>query len=1225
MPDEIDKPGEYSEPVSDVPASGARPALREGMTLAGRFDVAEKLGAGGMGHVFAAFDRVRETRVAIKVLGKRTPRAIGELKREFRAASELVHPNLVGLHQLFCDDGEWMFSMDLVEGVDLAVLRRRERGLPEPLLRHLFRQLATALSVLHQAGTLHGDLKPSNFLIVADGHQVKLLDFGLSRAIGSEERRPGGTPGYMAPEQSVGDTLTEAADWYSFGVVLYEALTGTLPYRVRLETQLAAAPADLRDLCLRLLRFAATDRAPGAEVIRVLGATRPTDTPAVGPRSRRGLVNRHVELGALQSVMREARAGRSAIVLMHGPSGIGKTALVERFVEEACAAGARLLASRCRERESMGYKAVDGLVDDIVRVFDGLDASAAADLVPDGIEDLTLLFPALNAADAVERAPKKLVETLDQTLVRQRAIAVFHELFKRLAAREPVIVWMDDLQWSDPESALLLAPLLRVSEPLPLLFIGTYRTMQHGRGPLLDALLGDKAAYPAPVELLLEPLSPADSERLALESIPADEPDAPGRARTIARDAGGHPLFIAELAHATRGLSASPADAGPSTLLDLVRARIASLPPDARELLELTAVAGVPLSRGVLRRARRLDPASTERALDLLRACRLARSHGPDEDDVIDMHHDRIREIVAEHVDDRSRRAYHVALARVLEADPETKPDVLAAHYQASGDARRAGRFWLAAADLAMRALAFEHAADLFTKGLATAELGPDERRALQIRQAEALAHAGRGPAAAATYLAAAASCPRDQALELRRLAAEQLLLCGHLDHGLRVIDEVLRSLGLEAGYDGRSLLAVLKGRVLVRLRGLRHLPRTESQLAPEDLARLDASWTLACSLSLIDPMRGAAFQSTHMLLALKAGEPRRLLRALTLEVSYAATPGIGSERRATQVLDVANALVRNQSDYAALALLSLARGVSAHLQGQLESALTHCEEALSLLGERCVGAVWETMSAQRFAIAALFFLGRLRRLGEFAAPLLTAAEGTGNLYATLCFRTGYSTVAWLARDRVDEARRQLDRAREELKETGGAPLLECNVVIGATFLDLYTGDAERALARVRASWPMLRASRLLDISVLRVQVTHLLAGALAQAATNTDDRESGPRRREVRQWARRMRTSPIQRARPLADLLEAGIDRHEGDIHAAERRLRRSIAAFDSLGMRLFAAAARARLGELTPGEAGEDLTRRGYAEVRSEGVVDPHRIVGILAPGFGPSPAGR
>ncbi len=103
------------------------------------------------------------------MLGVLTPHSIVALKREFRVAAELVHPNLVRLYELFSDGDEWFFAMELLDGVTLGRLLAARPGDEVPLIRHVFKQLVRALSELHQNGTVHGDLKPSNFLIVGPG------------------------------------------------------------------------------------------------------------------------------------------------------------------------------------------------------------------------------------------------------------------------------------------------------------------------------------------------------------------------------------------------------------------------------------------------------------------------------------------------------------------------------------------------------------------------------------------------------------------------------------------------------------------------------------------------------------------------------------------------------------------------------------------------------------------------------------------------------------------------------------------------------------------------------------------------------------------------------------------------------------------------------------------------------------------------------------------------
>ena len=1207
---------------SGVERAAEHRGVTTGAVLVERFEIEQKLGEGGMGHVFAAFDRERKARVAVKFLGRLTPQSISQMKREFRTASELVHPNLVRLHELFSDGVEWFFSMELVVGTTLTKLFPEPRRGSERL-RSIFFQLADALSELHRAGTIHGDLKPSNF-IIAEGDRVVLLDFGLSRPLGlSPHGEFAGTPAYMAPEQAMGEALTEAADWYSFGVVLYEALTGELPLRKPSSVRLKPAPEDLAALCLRLLSIQISAR-PGADAILALlgsGVSEPGRYSTAPPPSRRPMLfGRMTELSALRGALSRTEQGASELVLVHGPSGIGKTALVEHFVAHARSEGATVLVGKCRERESMGYKAVDGLIDDLVALIDGATDEEAAALLPEDVGALTILFPGLRAASALERAATGQLLSLDQAVVRQRAVEAFRTLLKAIRARGKLVIWIDDLQWSDRESALLLGRAMGGADPVPFLLVGSYRDDAAVMAPLLSALLADPAlAMPPPTEVAICPLDPHDAERLALELLPAAVEGARAVAGRIAREAAGHPLFIAELSYASREPSVSPRIAG--SLVDLVAQRVAALPENARTLLETAAVAGTPLTQGVLRETQALAPAEAQEAIDVLRANRLARSTGLREDDTVDIHHDRIREIVVVGLSDADRRRHHLALARALGARPETKPEVLANHYQGAGDVERANRYWLAAADQAVRALAFEYAAELYERVAEQVGLTAIERREIRIRRAEALAYAGKGPAAANVYLATAPACLRGQALELRRLGAEQLLLSGHLAHGLGIIEQVLDETGLRRSRGGRrALLSIAAGRAMVRLRGLGHRARGEREIPREELVRVDAAWTISCSLSVVDFVRGAEFQTKHLLLALRAGEPRRVLRALTLEVAYAATSGVGSERRTARLLAIAEQLAQGTGDDGAIGLLCVSRGIAAYLQERLEDAVTHFEEALSIFTTRSSGAVWEMLTVQRFLNASLFFLGRMRLLAETVPRQLAEAEGKGNIYASMCFRTAYSWPAWLSSGNVDEARRQLAKARQEWPTTE-YQLAHANMLVGDTHVDFYAGDDQRPILRIREEWPRIEASQILRIAILRVQLRQLRAAAAVAAAAAEDARGNATvareLRKEARKYAKLVARERVRRAAPMAALIHAALDRAEGDVASARRHLEDAVAGFERQGLRLFAAAARVRLGELTPGAEGVRLSSDGLDAFRAEGIIDPRRMVAMLSPG--------
>jgi hypothetical protein len=588
----------------------------------------------------------------------------------------------------------------------------------------------------------------------------------------------------------------------------------------------------------------------------------------------------------------------------------------------------------------------------------------------------------------------------------------------------------------------------------------------------------------------------------------------------------------------------------------------------------------------------------------------------------VDVRHDRLRELVSRNIDDDTRRRHHLALAAVFEAR-EGKPEVIATHYQGAGELPRAARYWLAAADDSAKALTFHKAADFYNRALKRAQLEPAERRRVELRRAEMLAYAGEGGLAAQLYLTIAHGVSREEAIELRRRAAEQLLLSGRIQEGLRVIEEVLRATRLPRTRSGkRAIPSLVVGRVRLRLRGLRYRLRAEADLPREELARLDVAWTIACSMGFVDYIRGADFQNRHLLLALRAGEPRRLMRALALEALNAAAPARGSRRRTDLLLRVSESLVDKTPDRDnALGLLSLARGVAAYLHSDTKQAVIHCNEAVETLAARCAGAVWERVTAQRFLIAALFNSGQLGRLSEVVPPLLAEAEGTANLYAKQFFRGGYSVATWLVRDDVAEARRQLALAADEWRsETYQLP--EYNRLVGQTYIDLYDGEPERAAAAMHHHWRHVEEAQLLRIAIVRVQMWHLRAAASVAAAAAAACRGEVIAAEHFRNDARKsvavLRRDPLRRAHPLAALVDAAISLADGRRREAQAKLEHAAESFDEQGMLLYAAAARLRMGEVSRTDVGRDLAARARERFVAQKILDPAKMCTMLAPGF-------
>jgi serine/threonine-protein kinase len=220
--------------------------MEDRQRLNNRYQLLETLGRGGMARVYRARDLMLERYVAVKILREDhllDPTFQDRFRLEARAAANLSHPNIVTVHDFGLDDGKLFIVMEYVPGTDLKTLiQRRGRFTPEEALP-LVIQACAGIGYAHRAGLVHCDVKPQNMLVTPD-QRLKVADFGISRALASI--RPGertdvvwGSPQYFSPEQASGAVPSPASDVYSLGVVLYEMLTGSLPFDATTATKLA--------------------------------------------------------------------------------------------------------------------------------------------------------------------------------------------------------------------------------------------------------------------------------------------------------------------------------------------------------------------------------------------------------------------------------------------------------------------------------------------------------------------------------------------------------------------------------------------------------------------------------------------------------------------------------------------------------------------------------------------------------------------------------------------------------------------------------------------------------------------------------------------------------------------------------------------------------------------------------------------------------------------------
>ena len=276
-----------AEPLSSLnstlrgDATQIAPARPDESLYAGRYRLEGLVGRGGMGAVYRAVDVLVGDVVALKILDGVTPQQLEWFRREVRLARKISHPNVARTHDMGEHGGAAYLSMEFVEGGTLQeLLRQHPRGLDAARAARIALAVCEALAAAHAAGVVHRDLKPANVLLEAEG-RVVLTDFGIARSLDDDGRRTLGllgTPLYMAPEQVAGRSIDARADLYAVGIVLFEMLTGALPFTG--DNAMSAALARLQDPPRDVLSLRPDAPAPLAQLIHHCLALEPEHRPA---------------------------------------------------------------------------------------------------------------------------------------------------------------------------------------------------------------------------------------------------------------------------------------------------------------------------------------------------------------------------------------------------------------------------------------------------------------------------------------------------------------------------------------------------------------------------------------------------------------------------------------------------------------------------------------------------------------------------------------------------------------------------------------------------------------------------------------------------------------------------------------------------------------------------------------------------------------------------------
>ncbi len=728
------------------------------------YKILEKLGEGGMGVVYKAEDSKLDRLVAIKFLPDHISLNIEEKERfiiEAKAAAALNHPNITTIYSIEEVDNEYFIVMEYIDGIELKD-KIQSNGLSVNNVLILAPQIAEALNAAHKKGIIHRDIKSQNIMINSIGN-VKIMDFGLARMGNSSQLTKDhsitGTVAYMSPEQAKGENADNRTDIFSFGIVLYEMLTGTVPFKGDYEQavlySLLNEEADLEELhkksvpvplinliekCLRKNRnerynsfeeiINEINKIPisGSQNIDVENEIDENNNllKSFKPQDVNTFSGRDEQIKLLCSKIEECKKGFGSTVIISGEPGIGKTQLISKVINLYDPDLITFLYGRCVFNNEGGVpyqpfvssvknnlvKTNEYFISTLLRLSEKHNLNISS--------RLSLIKSFLNFSGDFSKSIMHKDQLWEAVL----------SLFTLVAVEKPLVLILDDLQWCDKTSLGLFTFLVRNIKNLPIMIIGMHRSLQISdeNSDLID-IIRQLRIEDMVVKIDLTRLNKNDSQNIIVKLLEENSVNKK-IVDEIYKQSEGNPLFIYEFTRLLRERKTIELNdkgewvynkdfsenAVSDKIQDVIKQRVDRLDNESKEILQFASCQGEYFQSAVLIECLKLDKI---RLLKLLQRLENDNNIINYENKNYKFDHILIRDILYESIIPELREEYHNMIAQWLINNYKNKVEYassVAHHLLASDNEKDAVSYLLTAAIRAKELYAAEEAISFYNK-----------------------------------------------------------------------------------------------------------------------------------------------------------------------------------------------------------------------------------------------------------------------------------------------------------------------------------------------------------------------------------------------------------------------------------------------------------------------------------------------------------------------------